>query len=117
MATAYSGSLLVVDDDKHIRSAMADYLRSLGHRTETAGDCSEAIARMEEFRFEVVVCDVGDELSWLGGSEGTATLTVTYSGLMAQSQIAVTDPFPPLSLAQWKAGVANLLKMFQRNCH
>ncbi|MCH2213458.1 MAG: sigma-54 dependent transcriptional regulator [Fuerstiella sp.] len=58
MATAYSGSLLVVDDDKHIRVAMADYLRSLGYRTETAGDCSEAIQRMEEFPFEVVVCDV-----------------------------------------------------------
>ena len=58
MATAYSGSLLVVDDDKHIRSALADYLRSLGHRTETASDCSGAIERMQEFPFEVVVCDV-----------------------------------------------------------
>ena len=52
------GSLLVVDDDKHILEAMADYLRSLGHRTETASSCSEAIKRMGELPFEVVICDV-----------------------------------------------------------
>ena len=52
------GSLLVVDDDKNICEAMADYLRSLGHRTETALTCGQAIDRMEEYPFEVVVCDV-----------------------------------------------------------
>ena len=58
MATDFSGSLLVVDDDKHICSAIADYLRGAGHRTETAATCTDAIERMEEFPFEVVVCDV-----------------------------------------------------------
>jgi len=58
MARNTSGSLLVVDDDRYIQSAMADYLRSLGHRTETASNCTEAIERMEEFPFEVVLCDV-----------------------------------------------------------
>ena len=52
------GSLLVVDDDRHILEAMADYLRSLGHRTETAQTCSQAMERMSEFPFQVVVCDV-----------------------------------------------------------
>ncbi|MCP4511791.1 MAG: sigma-54-dependent Fis family transcriptional regulator, partial [Fuerstiella sp.] len=58
MASATSGSLLVVDDDRHIQNAMADYLRGLGHRTETASSAEEAIERMQEFPFEVVVCDV-----------------------------------------------------------
>jgi len=58
MARNTSGSLLVVDDDRYIQSAMADYLRSLGHRTETASNCTDAISRMEEFPFEVVLCDV-----------------------------------------------------------
>lgn len=58
MPASTSGSLLVVDDDRHIQNAMADYLRSLGHRTETASTCLEAIDRMQEFPFEVVVCDV-----------------------------------------------------------
>lgn len=52
------GSLLVVDDDKYILEAMADYLRSLGHRTETASTCQDAVDRMGEFPFEVVICDV-----------------------------------------------------------
>ncbi|MCA9062028.1 MAG: sigma-54-dependent Fis family transcriptional regulator [Planctomycetaceae bacterium] len=58
MAAPTTGSLLVVDDDRHIQNAMADYLRSLGFRTETASTCTEAMERMEEFPFEVVVCDV-----------------------------------------------------------
>jgi len=52
------GSLLVVDDDIHVLGAIADYLRSLGHRTETATTCEDATDRMKEFRFDVVVCDV-----------------------------------------------------------
>lgn len=52
------GSLLVVDDDRHICEAMADYLRSLGYRTETAINYRDAVDRMKEYNFEVVVCDV-----------------------------------------------------------
>ena len=52
------GSLLVVDDDRHILEAMADYLRSLGHRTETAQTCQQAMDRMAEYPFQVVICDV-----------------------------------------------------------
>lgn len=52
------GSLLVVDDDRPLLESMADYLRSLGHRTETAVDCAEAIARMKEYPFDAVICDV-----------------------------------------------------------
>ncbi len=86
MAIAYSGSLLVVDDDKHIRVAMADYLRSLGHRTETASDCSEAIRRMEELLFEVVICDVnlpdrdGFELLQWGRENSPDTSIILLTG-------------------------------------
>jgi DNA-binding NtrC family response regulator len=52
------GSLLVIDDDRHICEAMADYLRSLGYRTETAVNYRDAVDRMKEYNFEVVVCDV-----------------------------------------------------------
>ncbi|MCA8983324.1 MAG: sigma-54 dependent transcriptional regulator [Planctomycetaceae bacterium] len=52
------GSLLVVDDDKYILEAMADYLRKLGYRTETAGACAQAMNRMREYPFDVVICDV-----------------------------------------------------------
>jgi DNA-binding NtrC family response regulator len=52
------GSLLVVDDDRQLLESIADYLRSLGHRTETALSCQDAIARMKEYPFDAVICDV-----------------------------------------------------------
>jgi DNA-binding NtrC family response regulator len=52
------GSLLVVDDDRNICEAIADYLRDLGHRTETSLTCDDAIERIGEFKFDVVICDV-----------------------------------------------------------
>src|SRR5688500_11147913 len=51
-------SLLVVDDDGGIREAIADYLRGHGHRAETAIDCEDAIRRMKDYPFDVVLCDV-----------------------------------------------------------
>ncbi|MBI5759233.1 MAG: sigma-54-dependent Fis family transcriptional regulator [Planctomycetales bacterium] len=53
-----TGNLLLVDDDKFILEAMADYLRGLGHRTETAQSCQEALVRIAEYPFDAVVCDV-----------------------------------------------------------
>jgi DNA-binding NtrC family response regulator len=53
-----AGSLLVVDDDRPLLESVADYLRSLGHRTETAVACRDAMSRMKEYPFDVVVCDV-----------------------------------------------------------
>ncbi len=81
MARNYNGSLLVVDDDRHIQEAMAEYLRGLGHRTETASTCEEALERMAEFPFEVVVCDVN-----LPDSDGFRLLQWTRENL---SDIAV----------------------------
>ncbi len=52
------GNLLVVDDDRHICEAMADYLRGLGHRTETATNCKDALSRIREYNFDVVLTDV-----------------------------------------------------------
>ena len=52
------GSLLVIDDDRHICDAMADYLRSLGHRTETAMTCRDGMERLKDYNFHAVICDV-----------------------------------------------------------
>lgn len=52
------GSLLVVDDDRQLAESMADYLRSLGHRTETSFTARDAMARIKEYRFDIVICDV-----------------------------------------------------------
>jgi two-component system response regulator HydG len=52
------GSLLVVDDDRHVLEAISGYLREIGHRVETAATCEQALARLAETPFEVAVCDV-----------------------------------------------------------
>jgi DNA-binding NtrC family response regulator len=56
--TTTQGSLLLVDDDAFILDAMAEYLRGAGHRVETARSCKDACARINEYRFDVVLCDV-----------------------------------------------------------
>ena len=93
----YHGSLLVVDDDRHICEAMADYLRSLGHRTETATTCGQALSRIKEFNFEVVVCDVnlGDQdgfqlLEWVVDHKPeTAVILITGYGTIESAVEAI----------------------------
>lgn len=52
------GNLLVVDDDRPLLESMADYLRGLGHRTETAASARDAMTRMKDYPFDIVICDV-----------------------------------------------------------
>lgn len=92
-----SGSLLVVDDDQYILEAMADYLRSLGHRTETSLTCLDAIERLKEFPFQVVVCDVNlpDQdgfqlLEWVKeNSPETAVIMLTGYGTIESAVEAI----------------------------
>ncbi len=58
MANSTRGSLLLVDDDIPLRQSMAEFLRSCGLQTETSGTCQEALDRMKERQFDVVICDV-----------------------------------------------------------
>ena len=52
------GHLLLVEDDRRVREAIADSLRAEGHRVEEAGDCAEARTRLADTRFDLAVCDV-----------------------------------------------------------
>lgn len=52
------GSLLLVDDDKFILDAMADYLRGIGHRVEAARSAKEAQDRIVEAPFDAIICDI-----------------------------------------------------------
>jgi NtrC-family two-component system response regulator AlgB len=51
-------SILVVDDEKNIRTHLATYLGSLGHRVETANDGAEALAQLDRLAPDVVFSDV-----------------------------------------------------------
>ncbi|MEX1228637.1 MAG: sigma-54 dependent transcriptional regulator [Planctomycetaceae bacterium] len=93
------GSLLVVDDDKYILSAIAEYLRGLGHRTETAENCEQALQRLSEFPFEAVICDVNlpDQdgfhvLDWVTkNSPDTAVILLTGYGTIESAVEAIRD--------------------------
>lgn len=50
--------ILIVDDEKHIRSHMATYVRSLGHSVQTAENGQEALAMLEQGSFDLVLSDV-----------------------------------------------------------
>ncbi len=52
------GTLLLVDDDRHVLSSMADWLREQGYTTDTAVSCAEAIAAIERKSYDLVLADI-----------------------------------------------------------
>jgi two-component system phosphate regulon response regulator OmpR len=50
--------LLVVDDDQRIRDLLGRYLSGSGFRVTTAGDASEARAKLASMEFDLLVLDV-----------------------------------------------------------
>ncbi|MGC1274128.1 MAG: sigma-54 dependent transcriptional regulator [Planctomycetaceae bacterium] len=81
-------SLLIVDDEADVRDSIADLLRRLGHRVETAADGRDALERLNECPFDVVLCDVHlpvcdgyHVLEWAGEHRpDTAVLLLTGRG-------------------------------------
>lgn len=52
------GSLLLVDDDRHVLNSMADWLRSQGYQLDTAASRTEALATLARKAFDVVLADI-----------------------------------------------------------
>ena len=51
-------NILVVDDDEAIRMMLGTHLRKLGYAVSTASDMTQAIERLENSFFDVVLTDV-----------------------------------------------------------
>jgi len=62
-------SILIVDDEKNVRTHLATYARGLGHRTKTAEDATAALAAIDHHDFDVVFSDVR-----MAGIDGLALL-------------------------------------------
>lgn len=62
-------SILVVDDEKNIRSHLSTYIASLGHRVGSASSAAEALSTLERETFDVVLSDVR-----MAGMDGLALL-------------------------------------------
>lgn len=56
--------LLLVDDDRHILQSMAEWLREIGYRVDTAGSFVDAVRLAEQKAYDLVLADVR-----LGGSD------------------------------------------------
>ena len=61
--------ILIVDDEKNIRSHLSMYVRSLGHRVATASDAAEALAAVDRDSFDILFSDVR-----MAGMDGLALL-------------------------------------------
>jgi NtrC-family two-component system response regulator AlgB len=62
-------SILIVDDEKNVRTHLATYVRGLGHRAETAEDATAALVAVDRHEFDVVFSDVR-----MAGMDGLALL-------------------------------------------
>jgi DNA-binding NtrC family response regulator len=84
-ADGSKGSLLLVDDDRHVLASMADWLRSLGYQVDTASGCAEAKAAMSRRGFEVILADIR-----LEDGDGFDVLAYARQHLPAASVILIT---------------------------
>jgi len=54
----HHGTLLLVDDDRHVLNSMADWLRDQGHQVDTAAAFSEAIAAVDRKTYDLALVDI-----------------------------------------------------------
>ena len=52
------GTLLLVDDDRHLLASMADWLREQGYATDTASSLAEGLATVDRKSYELVLVDI-----------------------------------------------------------
>jgi signal transduction histidine kinase/ActR/RegA family two-component response regulator len=50
--------ILVVDDDDDVRTVTSDTIRELGYKVESVGRAEEALARLRDERFDLLITDV-----------------------------------------------------------
>ena len=57
-------NILVIDDEESIRFSFARFLAAEGHNVTTATGYREALARMDETKFELILADIVLEDGW-----------------------------------------------------
>jgi len=62
-------TILIVDDERRIRTHLTSYVRSLGYTADSAADGAEALAALGRRSFDVVISDVR-----MAGTDGIALL-------------------------------------------
>ena len=88
LAGAEGLKLLVVDDSSTNRLILSRMLQALGHEVETANDGEQAVARMGEAPFDLVLMDV--QMPGIGGVEAARRIKGLGGAAAATPIIAVT---------------------------
>ena len=91
------GTLLLVDDDRHVLASMSDWLRDQNYELDTATSVQEAIAAIDRKHYDVVLADIrlreGDGFEILahcrGGHPDVAVIMVTGYGSVESAVEAI----------------------------
>ena len=79
------GTLLLVDDDRHVLASMADWLRDQGYQTDTAQNVAEATASIDRKGYDLVLADIR-----LGNDDGFEVLAHCRQKQPAAAVIMIT---------------------------
>lgn len=116
MAPSASRRVLVVDDEDGLRDLASTWLAGMGYQVTTAGSGDEAMALLEQSRFDILFTDV----VMPGSLDGLAlareakqrwpSMQVAIASGYAQSLLGATDlPGPLLSKPYRKPDLVRLL--------
>jgi len=103
--------ILVVEDEPTVAQLIADVLTEEGHRVETLVDSREALARLEEKSFALVICDL--KMPYLDGPGLFRTLVRRRDPIQHKLLFVTGDTMAPRTLEFLKSsGVPYLAKPF-----
>src|SRR5262245_64225952 len=94
-STATRRNILIVDDDRALRHALAELLKDAGHAVDQAADGPEAVRRIGNGAFDVVLLDIG-----LPGMSGLDVLGQLQSATSRPIVIMMTADDTPQTLLE-----------------
>lgn len=111
--------VLVVDDEVNLRFAIEKGLRAAGHEADAASTVRQAIERLRDRAYDVVVCDLrmpgGDGrqlIQWLG-SHSPSTRIIVVSAFVTPDFRQQFDPSTGLRICEKPVELDNLLRMIE----
>jgi len=104
--------ILVVDDEKIKRVTLADDLSAQGHDVATAADGAEALKKLDQERFDVVVTDLK-----MPGIDGIELLRRIKEGPLAEIEVIMMTAYGsiPVAVEAMKLGAYDFLTKPFRN--